>query len=118
MTINYFPELDAKMQSGFMAKLIALRERCGFPLPVTSGYRTPERNKEVSNTGESGPHTTGRAVDRAINGENAYRLVAMALAAGFTGIGLKQHGPMNGRYIHLDDLAAPDFPRPRVWTYS
>lgn len=114
---NYFPELDARMQESFMAKLIALREKCGFPMPVTSGYRTPEENKAVSTTGENGPHTSGRATDIAISGENAFKLVSFALAEGFTGIGIKQHGPMRGRYVHLDDLSAPEFPRPRIWTY-
>lgn len=118
MSINYFPELDARMQEGFMAKLVALREQVGFPMPVTSGYRSPEDNAAISSTGTNGPHTTGRAVDISISGENAYKLIAAALAAGFTGIGIKQHGPLVGRYVHLDDLTSPEYPRPRIWTYK
>ena len=115
---NYFPELDAGMQDGFMLKLVALRERVGFPMPVTSGYRSPEDNAAISTTGADGPHTTGRAVDVSISGENAYKLIAAALSAGFSGIGIKQHGPTNGRYVHLDDLTSPEYPRPRIWTYK
>ena len=47
----------------FMQKLEEMRERLGFPMVVTSGYRTPEYNREVSKTGFFGPHTTGRAAD-------------------------------------------------------
>ena len=33
------------------------------PLQITSAYRCPSHNASVSSTGESGPHTTGKAVD-------------------------------------------------------
>ena len=85
---------------------------------VTSGYRTPEHNRRVSRTGYEGPHTTGRAVDVAAFGERALRIVRIALAHGFTGIGLKQNGPHHLRFVHLDDLAGDHrTPRPRIWTY-
>jgi zinc D-Ala-D-Ala carboxypeptidase len=106
---------QAKMQPEFMQKLIALREYLNFPLPVTSAYRCAKHNQVVSSTGVNGPHTTGRAVDIAISGEKAFVLMTAAKQFGFTGIGMKQHGPHGSRYVHLDDLTIA---RPMVWTYA
>ena len=95
--------------------LEALRARLGRPLAVSSGYRAPEHNRLVSSTGPAGPHTTGLAADIAIDGEAALRLVGHAVALGFTGIGVSQKGA--GRFIHLDLLSGPAFPRPTIWSY-
>lgn len=102
----------------FMDKLQRLRTALGFPFPVTSGYRAPEYNAKVSTTGLDGPHTTGRAVDLRLQGEEALRVIARAGAFGFTGIGVKQHGALAGRFVHLDDLwATSRRPRPWIWSY-
>ena len=101
----------------YMDKLQRLRTMYGRPLVVTSGYRAPEHNRVVSSTGYNGPHTSGRACDIAIFGGDALALVELALAYGMTGIGIKQHGPHASRFIHLDDLTPPDFPRPMIWSY-
>lgn len=101
-----------------MDKLQALRDACQMALPVTSGYRSPAHNAAVSHTGETGPHTTGRAVDLNVFGFKAFRIMALAPTLGFTGIGLDQKGPSEKRIIHLDDLPAADGqPRPCVWSY-
>lgn len=107
------------VETDYMDRLELLRDQCGFPLPVNSGYRTPEHNAQVSFTGTDGPHTTARASDIRIYGVRAFKLVEAALACGFTGIGLQQKGPIEGRYCHLDDLPEGDLaiPRPMVWTY-
>jgi zinc D-Ala-D-Ala carboxypeptidase len=100
----------------FMDKVEKLRDRLGFPLPVTSGYRCPEYNNRVSGTGRTGPHTSGRAIDLGVSHARALELIRMALSMGFTGIGIKQHGA--GRFIHLDDLPdAEGQPRPNLWSY-
>lgn len=100
----------------FMEKVERLRDRLGFPLVVTSGFRCPEHNNRVSRTGLSGPHTTGRAIDLGVSHAHALEVVRMALSMGFTGIGIKQHG--TGRFIHLDDLPnAEGQPRPHLWSY-
>ena len=104
-----------RMDRDFMRKLEAMREAASFPFIVTSAYRCPEHNARVSSTGRAGPHTTGRAIDIAAQGERALWLVANAPRFGFTGIGVRQKG--SGRFIHLDDLQAPDFPRPNIWSY-
>lgn len=99
----------------FMDKLQTLRTLSGVPLHLSSGYRDPHYNDKVSHSGLTGPHTTGRAVDVKVYGEEALLVVSHAAAAGFTGIGLKQSGVYDTRYVHLDDLTAGT--RPWIWTY-
>jgi zinc D-Ala-D-Ala carboxypeptidase len=100
----------------FMDKVEKLRDRLGFQMPVTSGYRCPEYNNRISGTGRTGPHTTGRAIDIGVSHSRALEMIRMALSMGFTGIGVKQHGA--GRFIHLDDLPdAEGQPRPTCWSY-
>jgi uncharacterized protein YcbK (DUF882 family) len=101
----------------FRAKCERLRERYGKPLIVTSGARCPEHNAKVSGTGRTGPHTK-RAIDFAVRGTDALRLIDLALEQGFTGIGVSQKGPHDERFIHLDDLPnEPGQPRPWIWSY-
>lgn len=108
----------AEMAPGFLRRLDDLREVLAAPLVVTSGYRCPAHNQAVSNTGADGPHTTGRAADLRVHGGVALRLVALAQQMGFTGVGVAQHGPRAGRYVHLDDLpASTNRPRPWLWSY-
>lgn len=103
----------------FMDKMEILRVRLGFPLPVTSAARCASHNVKVSATGASGPHTTGRAIDLQVSGARALETVRMALDMGFTGIGVKQHGPHADRFIHLDMLSnAEGQPRPFIWSYA
>lgn len=102
------------MDGIFMKRLVAMREALDFPFVVTSGYRCPEYNSSISSTGMGGPHTTGRAVDIAISGENADKLVGSSYEHGMTGRGINQKG--DKRFIHLDDLPSPR-PRPRIWSY-
>lgn len=93
-----------------------LRHEYGLPIRVNSGYRCPKHNTEVSDTGETGPHTTGRAGDYSVDRGNAYKLLKLALNRGFTGIGVAQKGA--ARYLHLDTLpSAPGRPRPTIWSY-
>ena len=106
----------SEMNETFVAKLDRLRDLCDFPFFVTSGYRCPAHNQTVSTTGPNGPHTTGRAADIHVYGEKAHRLL-MLIGYKMTGIGLNQRGPYGKRFVHLDDLEAPQHPRPRVWTY-
>lgn len=105
-----------EIDSAFVDMLDELREVCGFPLRVTSGYRCAKHNAEVSSTGDDGPHTTGRAADLAVARKQAYEVLMWAARMGFTGIGVKQHGAV--RYLHLDTLpAAEGQPRPTLWSY-
>src|SRR5690625_2478038 len=81
-------------------------------LLVSQGFIVPHR--PAYRYEHLGP-TTGRAVDIAVRGERAYWIVANANRYGFTGVGVSQKG--GSRFIHLDDLSAPDYPRPSVWSY-
>ncbi len=124
---EYFTEDELKCRCGcgkvemdpyFMDKLHALRRVLGFSLPITSGYRCPNYNKRISKTGFNGPHTTGRAVDIAISGGDALKLIQYACNFHLLGIGVKQSGLINQRYIHIDDLTEKDgYPRPALWSY-
>lgn len=106
-----------EMEEEFVRKLDFLRGECGFALRINSGYRCPEHNGKVSSTGRTGPHTTGRASDVSVFGERAFTVLAMAPGL-FTGIGVKQHGAHESRFVHLDDLEKKDSRfRPTVWTY-
>lgn len=100
----------------FVELLDELREQCGFPLVVSSGYRCPTHNAKVSSTGKTGPHTTGRAADLAVSHGQAVTVLRKALSMGFTGFGVQQKG--GGRFIHLDTLPnAPGQPRETIWSY-
>ena len=100
------------MDASFIDMLDDLREKLGFPFIITSGYRCPKHNKEVSNTGEAGPHTTGRAADISASGAHALDIIVHGYRSGFKGIGAKQKG--QGRFIHLDDIPRP---YPTFWSY-
>lgn len=103
------------MQPDFMARLQRLRNAYGKPMRITSGFRDRTHPVEASKRG-TGAHTTGRAVDIAVQGADARLLVALAIDHGFTGIGIKQHGP--SRFIHLDDIpGTAGQPRPTIWSY-
>jgi len=102
------------MDEAFMAKLVFLRKRVKFAMPITSGYRCPSHNHAVSDTGLDGPHAQGKAVDVQISGELATILIRDALNIGFLGVGIRQRGERDKRIVHLDTV-------PRVcqiiWTY-
>jgi zinc D-Ala-D-Ala carboxypeptidase len=107
---------ECRMDPEFMDRLQRVRRAYGQPMRVTSGYRSPTYNAKISGTGIDGPHTTGRAADISVSGDDAYHLVRIAMDQGFTGIGVSQRGPHESRFIHLDDLEG-SATRPRIWSY-
>ena len=112
-------EHNVSITKDFRIKLNILRYKCGFPFIISSGYRCPVHNKAVAKTGDAGPHTTGRAVDIKVYGADTYLLLKEVFSLGFfNGVGIKQHGSVGSRYVHIDDLTEEDgFPRPRVFSY-
>ena len=107
-----------EMDAQFMEKLEGLRVAYGRPMTLTSAFRCPMHNSQASDTGLSGPHTTGKAVDVQVSGSDAHRLLTLALAQGFTGIGISQQGTLSARFLHLDTIEpGPGRPRPTLWTY-
>lgn len=105
---------DKGMNMAFLDKMDEIRKEYG-PIRISSGYRCAQYNAKLSSTGFCGPHTTGRAVDVPVYGEDAIRLIRIALNKGMTGVGVKQKGPHNKRFIHLDDLS--NGIRPWIWSY-
>lgn len=100
----------------FMNKLQQLRQLYNKPLIISSAYRCPEYNKQVSSSGLTGPHTTGKAVDIIISGKAAYTLLNLIVELGFTGIGFNQKGLVNKRFIHIDTIE-DELIRPNLWSY-
>tara|TARA_R100001086_G_scaffold91050_1_gene45039 strand:+ start:688 stop:1062 length:375 start_codon:yes stop_codon:yes gene_type:complete len=106
---------EVAMQQSFLDSLNVLRETFGKPITITSGYRHPTHPIEAKKK-TPGAHTTGQAVDIGVSRGDAYKLLLIALNAGYTGIGIAQKG--NGRFIHLDTLTGSrERPRPTIWSY-
>lgn len=106
-----------EMNEGFMNALVKLRKVYGKPMAVSSGFRDPAYNKQIGGADNSA-HIYGKAVDIRVSGVDAWRLVNLAMQGGFTGIGVKQKGPVNERFIHLDTMGNEDgSPRPAIWSY-
>lgn len=108
-----------RMDAQFMDKVETLRGVIYKKFMIlSSAYRCPAHNRKVSSTGANGPHTTGRAIDTLVSGEDAYAMLDAALTIGFTGVGINQKGPHGSRFLHLDDLPnSISTPRPRIWSY-
>lgn len=80
----------------FVHKLDHLREACGFPFKITSGYRSPKHSVERAKD-NPGTHTQGIAADIAVSGgRQRMQIVKMATALGFNGIGVAKH------FVHVD----------------
>lgn len=107
-----------EMDIDFMERIIELRKLCDFAFPVTSAYRCPSHNDRVSKSGFSGPHTYGKSMDIGVSQERAHKLVGLSYDLCFSGLGINQKGPIQGRFIHLDTLTAEEAPvRPTIWSY-
>lgn len=100
-------------------KLEPIRKAFGGPLRITSAYRAPQHSAERGKKHGPGAHTRGLAVDIRVYGHHARRLVRIALDHDVMGLFIKQHGPHDRRFVHLDWWEG-DENRPRPWlgTYS
>ena len=114
---------ECEMNKDTMDRLQELRIEYGRGLRISSGFRSPRHSieaKKIDPEGNPRPgaHATGRAIDIAIRGEDAYMVLSLATSLGFTGIGVSQKG--DSRFLHLDDIQPEDdfhVPRPSVWSY-
>lgn len=87
---------ENRMDPEFLEQIDKLREACGFPFKITSGYRSPNHSIEAAKT-VPGRHAQGIAADIAVNGGNQrYKIVEEAIKLGFNGIGVAQG------FIHVD----------------
>ena len=79
-------------------KLQRLRDAIGRPMIINSGYRCPERNRQVGGSPNS-QHMLGTAVDIRVNGMTPRQVAAEAEKIGFGGIGIYS------TFTHLDTRA-------------
>lgn len=104
-----------EMDPVFMALLQRLRQVYGKPMPLSSAYRCPNHPNERNKT-EPGEHAQGLAVDVQCRGEDALKILHLALNLGFARIGVQQKGA--ARFLHLG--LAPTGGRllsPTIWSY-
>lgn len=117
MTFKYFSRDEFTCQATgeneiddeLIYALDELREHCGFPFVITSGYRSPDHPIELGKQ-QPGTHAQGIAADIAVSsGLQRYTIVKNAVKLGFTGIGVA------GGFVHVD-IRATD--TPVMWTYT
>lgn len=96
-----------EMKDEFIHKLDELREACGFPFVISSGYRDPSHPIEARKA-KAGTHAQGIAADIAVSGgAERYKIVSEAMRLGFTGVGVHKS------FIHVDIRETT----PVVWEY-
>ena len=101
-----------------MDKLQEIRYEVG-PITISSAYRAAAHPAEAKKV-RPGSHPTGKAFDIVCCLGEAHDILYWAMRLGFTGIGVKQHGPMDKRFLHLDFIETEDnfhAPRPTLWSY-
>jgi len=98
------------MDPEFLENLDRLREICGFPFRITSGWRAATHPAEARKAEPgTGTHCQGIAADIAVsNGFERMNIVHEALKLGFGGIGVAKG------FIHIDGRKTT----PVMWTYS
>ena len=115
MTYKYFKLEDFacsdtgenEIQDEFVKKLDELRESCGFPFIVTSGYRSPNHPIEAKKS-SPGTHAQGIAADiRITTAAERHCIVKEAMKLGFTGIGVDK------TFVHVDTRGTPAV----MWLY-
>ena len=96
------------MDSEFLERIDFLREECGFPFRISSGFRH-ETHPAERNKAEPGYHAKGQAADILVNsGFERMNVVHNALKMGFGGIGVAKS------FVHVDTRDST----PVMWTYS
>ena len=93
---------------------IAIRKVCDWRVPITSADGHPTHPREARKE-STGAHSLGRAVDVAVRGEKALKLISVAQAHGITRIGVAQKG--TSRFIHIDNCTEEDGFPSAVWSY-
>lgn len=96
-----------QMDPEFIRKLDILRERCGFPFVINSGYRDATHPIEAKKA-KPGMHSQGIAADIKVNnGIQRRKVVEEALKLDFGGVGVA-----NG-FVHVDSRSTT----PVMWVY-
>jgi len=98
---------DKKINLDFVRRLSLLRQICGFPFIINSGYRTSKHPVEI-NKATIGKHTLGIAVDiRVTSARQRQKIVSEAIKLGFRGIGIHKN------FVHVDMRNGPLV----IWIY-
>jgi len=100
------------MDEFFMEKLQQLRDKCNFPLKVSSGMRCKPWNKK-SHGHPNSSHMAGLACDLLVDGLRARVVIQKALEMGFDGVGISQRG---SKFVHVDMKTRKN--GKAVWTYG
>ena len=114
--MKYFTESEfnefEKMNPELLEKLDQLREAYGYPIKLTSTYRSPDHPIEAKKA-KPGEHAHGAAVDIAcVGGEATFKLVKAAIEVGFTRIGISR----KNNFIHVG-IGYDGAPPITIWTY-
>jgi len=114
--MKYFTESEfnefEKMNPELLEKLDQLREAYGYPIKLTSTYRSPDHPIEAKKE-KPGEHSHGAAVDIAcVGGEATFKLVKAAIKVGFTRIGISR----KNNFVHVG-IGYPGAPETTIWTY-
>ena len=95
------------MSEAFIHRLDELREACGFPFYITSGYRDPEGHPIEKKKAKPGTHAQGIAADIAVQGGVQRRsIVEKALGMGMS-VGVAKS------FVHVDTRTTT----PVLWCY-
>jgi len=97
------------MEHTVLERLDIARDIYGYPMQITSGFRTVEHNKKVGGSSRSS-HLLGYAIDiYCENSKKRFLMLEALLDAGFTRIGIADN------FIHVD--ADPEKSDLVIWTY-
>lgn len=97
---------ENEMSEAFIHYLDELREACGFPFNITSGYRSPDHSIEKAKT-TVGTHAQGIAADIKVSGGvERLAIVKHASALGMS-VGVAQ------TFVHVDTRTTT----PVCWCY-
>ena len=98
---------ENEMDLDFIRDLDELKEACGFPFIVNSGFRSASHSVEAKKS-KPGMHNSGAAVDISVaDGVQRLAIVQKAIEHGFTGIGVAK------TFVHVDKRTST----PVMWTY-
>ena len=103
---------EVKISSALIDIIQLARTHLGYPLQITSAYRCPTHNDNVSSTGLAGPHTTGMAVDILVENSRQRKEMIDFFTNKVTGLGIAK------TFLHIDIIQNEDLShRPNCWLY-
>ena len=112
-----------KMDKTFLLFLDELRERCGFPFKITSGFRTKSHHEDLTKRGyktiKNSAHLQGIAADVSIT-DSYKRALFVAFALELVSeldlpFRLGIAGKDKGNFIHID--ISEKLTSPKIWIY-